>query len=302
MKLILGYWIVVLIWSTTPMGMVLSNDNVSFMSAAGLRLLLALIILVLIALVRRRSLFPHPNAKKMYLVAALGICPQMSLVYWSAQYVSSGVMSIVFALSPCFTYLASLLLLRNTTHVSVRKMLSLCVAVSGMAIIFMDQLNLGVQAAWGIVALLGSSVCFAVSTVLLKRYSDNIDLDPLSQTTGTLLFTFPVFAVCWFCFDGQWPENITLKSAAAISYLAMCGTVVGFSLYFWVFQRMNVVTVSLITMISPLFATSMGVLFLGEQFTWKIGVGGVLVLLSLLYFEGITLKYIVRLLQRPSAV
>ncbi len=276
------------------MGMVISNESVSFMSAAGLRLLMALTLLLFIAAVRRKSLVPHPDAIKMYLIAAAGICPQMSLVYWSAQYVPSGVMSIVFALSPCFTYLASLFLLPESTTLSVRKIVSLMIAVFGMALIFIDQLNLSFQAAMGILALLASSVCFAVSTVLLKRYSDNVNLDPLSQTTGTLLFTLPLFLLCWWFFDGVVPKNITIRSLTAISYLAFLGTVVGFSLYFWVFQRMNVVTVSLITMISPLFAITLGTVFLNEQFTVRITIGGVLVLLSLLYFEGITLKYLVR--------
>ncbi len=298
MHLIIGYWLVVAIWSTTPMGMVVSNESVSFMSAAGLRLLAALVILLAIAAVRKKSLIPHPDAIKMYLIAALGICPQMSLVYWSAQYVPSGVMSIVFALSPCFTYIASLFLLSESTDLSGRKIASLLFAVAGMGIIFVDQLNLSVQAAWGIVALLASAVCFAVSTVLLKRYSSNVNLDPLSQTTGTLLFSFPLFALCWWLFDGVVPDNVSMRSVAAISYLAFFGSVVGFSLYFWVFQRMNVVTVSLITMISPLFAITMGTLFLHEQFTLRIAGGGIMVLMSLLYFEGITLRYINRLFVR----
>ncbi len=298
MNLIFGYWLVVLIWSTTPMGMVVSNESVSFMSAAGLRLLIALTILLLIAAIRRKSLVPHPDAIKMYFIAAVGICPQMSLVYWSAQYVPSGVMTIVFALSPCLTYVGSLFFLSETTTLSGRKFVSLVIAVLGMGIIFVDQLHLSLQAAWGIVALLASSICFAVSTVLLKRYSDNVNLDPLSQTTGTLLFTFPMFVLCWWIFDGVIPTDISVRSGTAISYLAFFGTVIGFSLYFWVFQQMNVVTVSLITMIAPLFAITIGTVFLHEQFTVRIAIGGTMVLLSLLYFEGITMKFIVRLVTR----
>lgn len=298
MQLLLAYWGVVIIWSTTPLGIAGSNHSLTFWSAAGLRMILALPLILLIVVIRRRPFIPNRKVALAYLVAAMGFTPQMSLVYWAAQYVPTGVISIVFAFSPCLTYLASLVVLRDSRLVPVQA-LALVVALAGMGVIYADQLRLGPEAVMGLAALLLSVCLFAVSIVWLKRLTGDMTLDPFCQAGGTMLFAFPVFLVCWLVFDGEVPTAISSRSITAIVYLAIFGSVVGTTLYFYIMRHMSPVTVSLVTLITPLFAMAIGKLFLDEDLTLRMLLGALLVLVALIIFEGLPLRFY-RWLRQPA--
>lgn len=287
MQVVLAYWSVVFIWSTTPLAISVSNQGLSFWTAAGLRMLLAFIVVSLIIVVRRQPLMLSRQALMAYAVSAIGLSPQMSLVYWAAQHVPSGVVALMFAFTPCLTALASLLILRDS-RLSARQITALALAILGMAIIYLDQLSISRESALGLVALFVSTAIFAVSSVCLKRVTDEgkVNLDPFCQTGGTLLFALPIYFVVWSYFDGEVPAAIEFSNAAAIIYLAVMGSVAGFTLYFYILQRMSVMTVSLITLMTPVVAMGIGTVFLGEALTLRLVLGAVTVLLSLFLFEG----------------
>lgn len=297
MKVIIAYWSVVLIWSTTPLGIATSNNSLTFWSAAGLRMILAFAVVAVIIAIRRRPFLPNRQVALAYLVASLGLSPQMSLVYWAAQHVPSGVVSLVFAFNPCLTAVVSLLVLRDST-LNLRQVAALLLAVVGMAIIYLDQLGVSREAALGIAALFLSTGIFAVSSVWLKRLTSNLTLDPFCQTGGTLLFAMPVFFLVWLTLDGQIPTSIGMDSAIAVVYLAVLGSVGGFTLYFYILKHMSVITISLITLITPVIALAIGTIFLGEPLTLRLVVGSLTVLTSLLLFEGMGLRYLRRLVDR----
>jgi probable blue pigment (indigoidine) exporter len=299
MKVIIAYWSVVLIWSTTPLGIATSNNSLTFWSAAGLRMVLAFAVVAVIIAIRRKPFLPNRQVALAYLVASLGLSPQMSLVYWAAQHVPSGVVSLVFAFNPCLTAVVALLVLRDST-LNLRQVFALLLAVAGMAIIYLDQLSVSRESALGIAALFLSTGIFAVSSVWLKRLTSDLTLDPFCQTGGTLLFAMPVFFVIWLTFDGQVPTSIGMDSAIAVVYLAVLGSVGGFTLYFYILKHMSVITISLITLITPVIAIAIGTAFLDEPLTAQLVVGSLTVLLSLLLFEGMGLRYLRRLTDRFS--
>lgn len=299
MRVIIAYWSVVLIWSTTPLGIATSNNSLSFWSAGGLRMLLALALVAIIIAIRRQPFLPNRQVALAYLVASLGLSPQMSLVYWAAQHVPTGVISLVFAFNPCLTAVVSLFVLDNAS-LSRRQIFALLLAVLGMAIIYMDQLSISSSSGLGIAALFFSTAIFAVSAVWLKRLTSNLTLDPFCQTGGTLLFALPVYFLVWLAFDGEVPKTIGSDSALAIVYLAVFGSVGGFTLYFYILRRMKVITVSLITLITPVIAIAIGTIFLDEPLTPQLVIGSGTVLLSLLVFEGMGLRYLRRLVDRRA--
>lgn len=285
MQVVIAYWSVVFIWSTTPLAIAASNQGMSFWTAAGLRMLLAFVVVSLIILVRRQPLMLSRPALMAYLVSAIGLSPQMSLVYWAAQHVPTGVVALMFAFNPCLTAAASLLILRDS-RLSLRQVAALGLALVGMAIIYLDQLSISRESALGLAALFLSTAIFAVSSVCLKRLTEETKLDPFCQTGGTLLFALPIYFAVWSYFDGQMPQQIELSNAAAITYLAVFGSVGGFTLYFYILQHMSVMAVSLITLITPVAAMGIGTIFLGEVLTVRLGLGAATVLMSLFIFEG----------------
>ncbi|WP_111641000.1 DMT family transporter [Marinimicrobium alkaliphilum] len=284
MTIAIGFILVILIWATTPLSIQWSSDSLSFVAAASARMVLALVLALIInALFNRPALFAQPGAWKVYLAAAIGIFPNMPLVYWSAQFIPSGVIAVVFALSPFVTGLMTLLILRQNPFTR-RRVLALVVAVAGLAVIFSEQWRIDVQAAIGMLGILGSSVLFSFSSVSLKRL--NTTVDPFNQAAGALLFAVPGLLLCWWLLDGAAPEAVSVKSAGAVVYLAVMGSLVGFTLFFYVLKHTSASAVSLTTLITPVLALLLGAWVAGERLTLSVLIGSVLVLVALtVYLE-----------------
>ncbi len=281
MPVYFAYILVVLIWSTTPLGIQWSSDSVSFVAAATLRMSLALVLALLINALLRRALFDRPGVWKVYLVASLGIFPNMPLVYWCAQFVPSGLMAVIFALSPFSTGLWSLLLLRENPF-SLRRVLALLVALCGLLLVFRDQLHVNVSAALGMTGLLLSCFLFGFSSVLLKRLDKGSD--PFNQTVGSLLFALPGLLLVWWLLDGQWPSAMSDRTLWGIGYLAILGSLGGFTLYYFVLSRTSASTVSLLTLITPVLALMVGAVVAGERLTLPLLAGTALILSALVFY------------------
>ena len=282
MQIYLAYILVVLIWSTTPLAIQWSSDSVSFIASVTLRMSLALAVaLAVLVWLRRGALFTRPGVWKVYLVASLGIFPNMPLVYWSAQFVPSGLMAVIFALSPFVTGLLSMVILRENPFNRL-KVLALLIALVGLVIIFRGQLQVDVRSVYGICGLLLSCVLFGTSSVTLKRLNEGTDA--FRQTAGALLFSLPGLLLTWWWWDGEWPGPMSERALWALIYLAVCGSVLGFTLFYYVLNHLSPSSVSLITLITPVLALFIGALVAKEQLTASLLVGTLLVIVALLVY------------------
>lgn len=283
MPIILAYLMVVLIWGTTPLAIQFSNDSVSFMTACALRMLLALMVALVINALLGRRLFDRPGVWKVYAVASIGIFPNMPLVYWSAQLVPSGLIAVIFSLSPFVTGLLSWWLLGDNPF-NRKRLMALVMAVLGLAVIFRDQLQVDARSALGVAGILGSCFLFSFSSVNLKKI--NAGSDAFNQTAGSLLFATPGLLVLWWLFDGGWPEGMGALSAGAVVYLAVMGSLLGFTLFFYVLGNMSPTAVSLITLITPVLALTLGSLLAEERFSaWMLTGTGLVAAGLLLYLD-----------------
>lgn len=298
MAVLCAYLSVVLLWATTPLAVQWSSAGVGFAMAVVLRMALALALALCVSAIFRRSLFSHAGAWKVYLAASIGIFPNMPLVYWSAQFIPSGLIALIFAMSPFITGLMSLIILRENPF-NLRRMLALLLALGGLVVIFHDQLQIDIQAAYGMLGMVGSSILFSTSSVWLKSLKS--DVPAFDQATGSLLLSMPgLLLVCWLSGDGL-PVEISIKSAAAIVYLAVGGSLLGFTLFFYVLKKLSPSAVSLITLMTPVLAMMIGVLVADEHITIAMMIGGSLVLLALVvYVDWSFGHWFEKALRRPS--
>jgi drug/metabolite transporter (DMT)-like permease len=68
------------------------------------------------------------------------------------------------------------------------------------------------------------------------------------------------------------------RSAAALAYLTFVGAIGGFTAYAYALKHLPVATVSLYAYVNPIIAVVLGTLVLGEPFSARIGVAGLIVL------------------------
>lgn len=110
-------------------------------------------------------------------------------------------------------------------------------------------------------------------------------LPALTQVAGGLLLALPLYLLTWASIDGQWPDQLPLRSVASIIYLGVIATTLGFSFYYYLLTRLAATRVALITMISPVLALWLGHTINHEPLTIKIVAGTLLIMTALLAHE-----------------
>src|SRR3569623_1866358 len=90
---------VILIWSTTPLAINWSSQEGGFLFGVTGRMLLGAVVCLLLIRALRVVLPWHRAAARTYLAAGLGIYGAMISTYWGAQYIPSGLISVLFGLT-----------------------------------------------------------------------------------------------------------------------------------------------------------------------------------------------------------
>lgn len=290
-----AYFSVVLIWATTPLAIQWSSHSLSLMNAVLGRTLLALVLALPLLMLLGRGLFvrslSYSYQVRIYFAASLGIFPNMPLVYWAAQYIPSGLVAVIFALSPLATGVLSIWVLGENPFTR-KRLLALLLASVGLAVIFCQQLQLNGDALYGIGGILLSCFLFSASSVLVKKYSAAQPgaISALQQAGGALLFALPGLLLCgwWWPVESQavsLPVDASFKSAAAVAYLAVVGSLLGGALFFFILQRLGASLVSLVTLMTPVLAIVIGRALADESLPATTMAGVCLVLLALLLYS-----------------
>ncbi|MFT5760285.1 MAG: drug/metabolite transporter (DMT)-like permease [Alteromonadaceae bacterium] len=278
-----AYLAVILIWSTTPLGIVWSSESVSPTLAVLLRMLIAVVPGWLIIKFCNIELPWHKQAVKIYSYSAIGIFGGMLFSYTAARFIGSGLMSLIFGLAPIFSGLLAQKIL-NEPKFSKTKKFSLLLALIGLFIVCFNSVSLTPDSFFGIACVLCAVFFFSLSGVLVK--SVDIKINPLATTVGSLTFCIPLFAAAWLLFDGSLPlEQWQARSLWAILYLGIFGSLLGFIAYFYVLQKLNASTVALITMMTPVFALYLGALLNDEVITPNLVIGAVCVMSGLALYQ-----------------
>lgn len=287
MRIALAYCTVVFVWATTPLGIKWSNSSLSFHAAITFRFVLALALCALVLLIMRKKLIQKKSDWHAFLAGALGVFPNMFLVYWASQHISSGLISIIFGMYPFFVGLFSVFILKENVLTTTR-ILALLVALIGLALIQYDQLHLGGFQALGMVMMILSTCLFGLSSVWLKHAGGAVE--PMRQSVGTLMIATPLFLVTWWVFDGVIPATIDVKSLGSVAYLAVFGSCIGGTLFFYVLSHCKMTSVSLITLITPMMALVIGALLNAEQATTMQWLGCGLILCSLAMYQNLGVR------------
>ena len=130
-----AYLSVILIWSTTPLAIKWSSDGWGYMFAVSARMLFAALVCILILSLIGKKLPWHKQALHTYIAAGGGIFGAMTSVYWGSQYISSGLLAVLFALSPIVTGIMAVIWL-NEANFTVGRMSAALLGFVGVGIIF----------------------------------------------------------------------------------------------------------------------------------------------------------------------
>ncbi len=137
-------------------------------------------------------------------------------------------------------------------------------------------------------AVVLSGIMQAGIAVLIKKYGKH--LDPLSMNLVPMAIAAVVLTIYGLLFEDTTYLKFDLSALFSILYLAVFGSVVTFTTYYWLLKRMNIVMLSLMAFITPIVALILGWIILSEALSTRHFIGSALVLAGLLTANFVNIK------------
>lgn len=271
---IIVWFILSLIWGSTWLFIKLGLEDLPPFTFAGIRFVIAVIILSIIVFLRRQ---PLPRSLRDWVLIAgtgfLAFSINYGLLFWGEHRVSSGLAAILQTIIPVFGLVLAHIHLPQE-RITMPKLIGIAMGIAGVCLIFSNQMETGgVPAFQGSVAIVVGAFGAAYSNVLIKARGSKLDYATLAA--GQMFFGLFPLLIVGTIFEGN-PLKLHWTPMAVISlfYLALVGSAVAFLLYYWLVGHMAVTTTMLIALVTPLIAVTLGMIVRGEELTWRIVVGG----------------------------
>jgi len=276
---------VIVIWATTPLAIKWSGESVGFLFGVSARMLIGLLLASLLIIGLRRPWRWHKRAMLAYTAVALGLYGAMLLVYWGAQFIPSGLISVIFGLTPPFTGVIAWLLLGERA-LTLPKLLGMSLGIVGLAIIFGGGQDYDVSgSAWmGLIAAVLSVLVYSFSTVWVK--SLNAQVSALEMTAGGLVIANVLYLLTWMLSGAVLPDAVPEKELWSIVYLGVFGSVFGFVMFYYALSRVQASTMALVTLITPVLALILGHFLNAESVGTLALLGSGMILLGLVLYQG----------------
>jgi drug/metabolite transporter (DMT)-like permease len=266
------------IWGSTWLFIKLGLQDLPPFTFAGIRFVIAS--LILYAIIRTRRIRLPRTRRDWTLLAVTGVLSftlNYGLVFWGEQYISSGLAALLQATIPVFGLVIAHFYLPGE-QMTPAKIFGVVLGVAGVGVIFSNQLSVaGTGALAGSAGLVVGSACAAYANVLVKSRGGK--MEPAILAFGQMVFGLAPLLLIGIFIEGN-PLRFRWTGMAVVSlfYLAIVGTVAAFLMYYWLVQHMDVTNTMLIALVTPIIAVALGIVILDEELNWRIVVGGAMIM------------------------
>lgn len=198
-------------------------------------------------------------------------------VTWAEQMIPSGVTALLISTSPIWFVVLDWVWF-GAARPGGRIAAGLALGLAGVIwLIGPDKiLQGGGFALSGVLVLMLATASWAAGSLYSRRAS--LPPSPLMATAiemiggGVLLLFASVVAGEPWSWD---PATVTLKSILSVAYLAIFGSLIGFTAYVWLLGVVSPARVSTYAFVNPLIAVFLGWTLGGEEFTARMGLAAV---------------------------
>lgn len=285
------YALLVLIWAATPLAIVWSVAEIHPMWVLIIRYFGASVIALFLLKIMRDPLPFDQTSMKSYLAGSLNLIGAQLFIYLAANYLTSGLMALIFGFSPLIAGLIGHVILK-TQKLTLLQWTGMAVAVIGLSFVFAESADAKVNP-WGIVLMLISMISYISSIFWVKQI--NAPLSPMSQATGSLILSaLGSLLIIPFI----WPHIPTAlpSTQAMIGFLftMIMSSIVAMLCYFWLIRRLNASTVSLSNVMTPVIALILGATLNNEVIHGIAFVGVAVVMLGLMMYFNQELRKLIK--------
>jgi drug/metabolite transporter (DMT)-like permease len=241
------------------------------------RVAVAAAILAVLLLVRGERSGLRTHASALGFIGVMNSALPFMLLTYATLYVTGGFAAILNATTPMWAALVGWVWLRD--RIRPLQWVGLGIGAIGVAALLWGQLDFRAGSTqWQITLAIGAallgSLAYGTSATFAKRRLGGVP--PLVVATGSQIVAAMVMLPLAII---AWPEQTPGGSAwaSAIALAAGC-TALAYLLYFRLIARVGAVRAAAVTFLVPVFATVWGSVFLAEELTLQMLVGGCVIL------------------------
>ena len=248
---------VYLIWGSTYLAIRIALQSFPPFAMAGLRFFIAGV--VMYAWLRLRGA-PAPTWRQWRNAAVTGVLLLLfgnGMVCFAEQSVASGLAAIAVASEPLFV---ALILFAYRERPSRAEIVGLIVGFVGVIV-----LNLGGDlraAPWAALALLVAAAAWAFGSIWSRR--QDMPRGPMN-VAAQMLCAAPALGLFAWSTGERLPAHPHLNAVAALAYLVVFGSIVGFSAYLYLLKHVRPALSASYAYVNPPVAVLIGTLLVGER-------------------------------------
>ncbi|NUE01126.1 EamA family transporter [Halorubraceae archaeon YAN] len=225
---------------------------------------------------------PIPRGREQWLLVAVAavflIAAYHALLFigQTDPLVTSAIAAVIVSLSPLLTTVFARLLLPSE-RLTVLGIIGLMLGLAGAIVLANpDPSNLAADGALPKLLVFFATVAFALGSVLTRRIDAQMRIETMegwAMLLGGILMHILSLGMGESMADIQW----TVEAVAALAYLSIAASAIGFLIYFDLLDRLGPIEINLVSYVAPIFAAIAGWIFLQEGLTVTTVVGFVLI-------------------------
>lgn len=268
-----------LIWGSTWFVISVGLRDMPPFTTAGARFLLSAAIMSVIApSLARREGGEKPAFGAWVWIGLFNFAASYAIVYWTETHLPSGLTSVLWSVYPLMMAVSGSFFL-DGERLRARQGAGFVLGFAGVAMLFATDLRSISSAAIpaGLVLLTSPLVSCIGTTILKKRgaKASSILVNRNAMWLGAVLLCAAAAIL-----EHDVPRHWTPGAIGTIAYLSVFGTVLTFTLYFWLLRHVAAYRLSMIAYITPAIALTFGTLVGREPLTQWTVIGSLTILVG----------------------
>jgi drug/metabolite transporter (DMT)-like permease len=273
------------VWGSTYLGIAIAVETIPPFLMAGVRFLIAGLILLGWSFAREGRTFSLPSAREWRdsaLVGALLLGGGMGMVAYGELTVPSGITALLIALMPVWVaILGRLFLGQRLPRLAV---FGIVLGFVGVAILIGPSAfgGTGALAPLGLVAILISPIAWS-SGSLFASHRATLPSRPL-VATGAQMTCGGLVLLAMSAVSGELPgfrlDAVSAESLIAMAYLTVIGSLLAFTAYGWLLRVAPLPLIATYAYVNPVVAVVLGAIVLREPIELRTLVAGAVIIVS----------------------
>jgi drug/metabolite transporter (DMT)-like permease len=278
-----AFFAIYVVWGSTYLAIRFAIESIPPLVTAGIRHTTAGLVLLAWAYARGFR-FRMEYLKGALALGILFFVIGHGTLHWAEQYVNSGLAALLIATEPLFILVIGSLM--GTESVNWKNGLGLILGLLGVFLLtgrdLWDHSSLSV----GIAAVLVGSVSWAIGVCLSPRLK--LPDEPVARAALPVICGGPLLlliaAVSGEMHRLHW-SGVSARSIAGLAYLIVFGSIVAFTAYMWLLQRIPPTLVATHTYVNPVVAILLGWLLASEPLTARLIAAAVAILAAIVLIQ-----------------